>query len=171
MNVLDKYAQWTVDLIREDVKKHTFPYAVMMQHIQGDFNLGTVIRNANAFGAKELFYYGKKHYDHRGTVGTQHYTSVKFLKEYQEVVNLLDKYTLVALECNVESQPMTNFTWPKNPLIVLGEELAGINPEVMSLCKHVVHIPQYGSVRSINVGTASGIAMCDFVNKFNKEVL
>jgi tRNA G18 (ribose-2'-O)-methylase SpoU len=49
-----------------------------------------------------------------------------------------------------------------------GEEGTGLSKETMELCDIVVHITQYGSVRSLNVGTASGIAMYDFINKLNK---
>ena len=56
MNVLDKYKEWQVDLIKREVEKNTFPYAVLMENWGSDFNLSTLVRNANAFGAKEVFY-------------------------------------------------------------------------------------------------------------------
>ena len=59
MNVLNKYKSWHPEDIKTEIKKNTFPYAVLMQHIQGDYNISTLVRNANAFGAKEVYYYGR----------------------------------------------------------------------------------------------------------------
>jgi tRNA G18 (ribose-2'-O)-methylase SpoU len=164
-NVLDKYRAWTLDLIREDVARNTFGYAVLMQCINGDFNIGTVIRNSNAFGAEGLYYIGQKKIDKRSTVGTHHYTPVQFLDSMEQVKALKERYAFVALECGIDSVAMPNFVWPKNPLIIVGEETAGINQELLDLCDHKVNIPMFGSVRSLNVGTAAGIAMNDFVTK------
>lgn len=165
-NVIDKYREWTLDLIRDDLKKNAFPYGVMMQHLNGDFNISTVIRNANAFGAQEVFYFGKRHIDRRGTVGTHLYTNVTFLETREDILRLKERYTFVAMECGVRSVAMPGFVWPKNPLIVLGEETSGITQDLLDECDHIVNIPMFGSVRSINVGTASGIAMNDFVTKY-----
>ena len=60
MNVLDKYKAWTEDLIREDLKKRAFNFAVLMENFVGDFNIGSVLRSCNAFGGKEMYYYGNK---------------------------------------------------------------------------------------------------------------
>ena len=164
MNVQDKYREWLPELIKKDIQANTFPYAVLMQHWQGDFNIATLIRNANAFGAREVFYVGRKHIDKRGTVGTHHYTDVNFLKTNEEVLALKDKYTFVALENNHErSQSIVNFVWPENPLLIFGEETSGVTADLLEQCHSIVHIPQFGSVRSINVGTASGIAMHNLV--------
>ena len=57
----DKYkklTKWTTELIKDDLKKNAFPFAVLMENFMGDFNIGTVIRSANAFGASEVFYLG-----------------------------------------------------------------------------------------------------------------
>lgn len=173
-NVLDCYKDWTIDLIKNDIKKKTFPYAVLMQHLQGDFNIGTVIRNANAFGAREVYYYGtKKHYDNRGDVGTRHYTDVIFIKDLNKIKELKNKYSFVALENNIDGKisiSIQEFIWPKNPLILIGEEREGLRPEILELCDHLIYIPMYGSVRSLNAGCASAIAMNNFIEKQNATI-
>ena len=64
---------------------------------------------------------------------------------------------------------MQDFEWPENSLMIFGEEGIGISEEMMSLADHVVSITQYGSVRSMNVGTTSGIAMYDYTRKINER--
>lgn len=171
-NVIDKYKGWMQELIREDVKKKTFPFAVMMAQVVGDFNFSSVIRSANFFGASEVFYYGRKKFDRRGAQGAYHYTDVKFLASMDEIKILKEKYSFVALENNIEREmvSLSSFSWSeeKPPIILLGEEGQGIEKEILDLCDFFVEIPGFGSVRSLNLGCAGSIAMYDFVSKYTR---
>lgn len=170
-NVIDKYkndrlTKWTTELIKVDLQSRAFPCAVLMENFAGDFNIGTVIRNANAFNVSEVFYLGRKHYDRRGTVGTHHYTDIRHISDHEALMHLKEKYVFVGLENTIDSAiPMDKFEWPDNSLLIIGEEGVGITPTTMALCDHYVYINQYGSVRSLNAGVASGIALNDYVTK------
>lgn len=161
-NVQDRYKGWTEDLIKDDLKTRMFPYAILMDHLQGDFNLGTIVRNANAFGAQKMFYTGKKKWDRRGATGTHHYTDVEYIKDATD----LNDYVWVGLENTETAIPLFDFEWPENSLMIIGEEGSGISEDLLIRCNYIVAIPQFGSVRSLNAGTAAGIAMYDFVQKF-----
>ena len=170
-NVLDRYKHMTVDQIRHSVLSKTFPYAVLMEQWVGDFNISTMIRNANAFGAREVFYVGKRKFDRRGTVGSHHYVNLNHLRAIEDVKKLKEKYHFVCFENNVEKTVMlSDYHWPKMPLMIFGEEGTGITDEMMELADDVVAIQQYGSVRSLNVGTCSGIVMHDFLSRGMKDV-
>jgi tRNA G18 (ribose-2'-O)-methylase SpoU len=167
MNVINKYKTWEVDLIRADVKANTLPYAVCMINLEHDFNFGTLIRNANAFGVRDVFYVSdSKKWDRRGAVGTHHYTDIHHLKTIEDLMLYRDAYTFVAIESHKKSVPLSTFQWPKNPMLIFGSESEGIPNRFIQGCQHVVEIPMLGSVRSLNVGTCSGIVMNDFVTKF-----
>ena len=144
----------------------------MMEQWKGDFNISTMIRNANAFNAKEVFYIGKKRWDRRGAVGTHHYTPINFLESYEEFISLKKLYTFVGIDNNMsETLELSSFDWNKleaPPLMIFGEEKEGLTEKTLKLCDYVVEIPQYGSVRSLNVGTSSGIIMYDYVNKIRR---
>ena len=174
-NVIDKYKndrliRWTTELVKKDLQQNSFPIAVLMENFAGDFNIGTVIRNANAFNAKEVFYLGRKHYDRRGTVGTHNYTNITHLSSIEKLSELKERYTLVGLENSVDGAiAMDKFEWPSNPLLIIGEEGIGITSETLSLCDRCVYISQYGSVRSLNAGVASGIALNDFITKHQRS--
>jgi len=166
-NVIDEFKSLSVEQIREEIKKKSLPFAVAMANLQGDFNFSSVIRNANAFGAKEVFYFGKKRFDKRGSVGVCNYTKVTYFSSVEDLLLLSDKYTLVAAD-NVEgAQNIEHFVWPINPLIIIGEECGGIPNEVFKYTEHKVYIPQRGSVRSLNAATAAGILMYDFCSKYS----
>ena len=166
LNVIDAYKAMTVSQIRADLLSKAFPYAVLMEQWLGDFNISTMIRNANAFGAQQVFYVGKKKFDRRGTVGTHHYVDLNYLRTIHDVKKLKEKYHFVCLENNLEKTVLLkDYQWPKMPLMIFGEEGMGITDEMMELADDVVSIQQHGSVRSLNVGTCSGIVMHDFISR------
>jgi len=175
-NVIEDYKGLTVEEVNEELRSTAFPYAVLMQHIMGDFNIGTLIRNANAFNAEKVFYFGKKRYRRTGTVGTHHYTDLNYLEDMEELQKLKSEYKFVGLDKTEDSKSFYQFDWgqleldyskvgekslpaTKKVLFLFGEENNGLIPEVLEMCDVILHLPQYGSVRSINVGTASGIVM------------
>lgn len=172
MNVQSKYAEWSVDLIKEDVQRNTLPYACLMSHVEGDFNMSTAVRNANAFGCKELFYFGGKRWDKRGSVGTHHYSLVTHLKDMDAIKALKSQYRFVAIECNIERNCVSLFNYKVQPntLFIFGEESKGLSDEMLDLCDDYVFIPMVGSVRSLNVGTASGILMAEAMKSISHTI-
>ena len=163
-NVVDKYKSWSTESIKEDLQQTANPFAVCMEHWQGDFNIGTLIRNANVFNAEKVFYLGKRRYDRRGCVGTHHYTSIDFVgDDVSALIALKNTYTFIAIDNNLnKTEKLSKFNWnklEKPPLFFFGEEGLGLTPEVQNLCDYTIEIEQYGSVRSMNVGTCSGIVM------------
>ncbi len=183
-NVVDKYKSMTVKNIREDLKKTANPLAICMEHWNGDFNISTLIRNANAFNVEKVYYLGKKKIDKRGCVGTHHYTDICHLGEdVCELISLKDKYTFIAIDNNIpDTHKLHEFDWnmlEKPPLMLFGEEGSGLTHETLKLADYRIEIEQYGSVRSLNVGTSSGLLMYDFVrflksskdaHKWQKEI-
>ena len=167
-NVVDKYKNWPTEDIKKDLQRNANPFAVCMEHWQGDFNISTLIRNANAFNAEKVYYLGKKRFDRRGTVGSHHYVDLVFLdNNIAGLQNLKNKYTIVAVDNNVSNtQKLNEFDWlsiEKPPLMLFGEEGVGLTTEALNLSQYVVEIPQFGSVRSLNVGTCSGILMYSYM--------
>lgn len=171
MNVIDQYKKWEVAKIKEDLKRKAFPYSVMMQHINGDFNISTFIRNGNAFGVEEIFYFGKKKWDRRGAVGSHNYKQLTHLSDFEEISLLKQNRRLIAIDNNVNRKitNITDFVPNENDVFIFGEESSGITENVLNICDHFVTIPQYGSVRSLNVGTASGIVM-NYVSGFFNDL-
>ena len=163
-NVVDKYKSMTDEQIRQDLSKTKNPISVCMEHWQGDFNISTLIRNANAFNVEKVFYLGKRRIDVRGAVGSHHYIDVLHLpNDICELVDLKNTYTFVAIDNNISNtQSLDEFCWSsleKPPLVFFGEEGTGLTSEVLDLCDYRVEIKQYGSVRSLNVGTSSGLVL------------
>lgn len=165
-NVVDKYKDMPTEDIKLDLQRTAFPFAVCVENLIGDFNMGTVIRNANGFNAKEVYYLGNKKFDRRSMVGVQNYTDIKFISTIDELVKPHDQYVFVGVD-NVEgSVDVINYQFKPNTLFIFGEEGVGLSKPMQLLCDDIVSIPMFGSVRSFNCGVASGIVMYDYIRKF-----
>ena len=179
-NIIDHYHYWNDDAIRADLDEKRFNYSVVCCNIGNDFNIATVIRNANAFLAKEVLIYGHKKYDRRGTVGTHHYTNFRHVRDIDSLSVFLDMHSsgysdksggrkarVIGIDNVPEAKDVNAYTFDPNIhyIMVFGQEQIGIPSDVLSMCDDVLYIPQYGSVRSINVGTASGIIMNNYCAK------
>jgi tRNA G18 (ribose-2'-O)-methylase SpoU len=176
-NVIDHYHYWKHDAILADLDSKRHNFTVLCSNLYNDFNIATVIRNANAFLAKQVILYGSKQYDRRGTVGTHHYTNFVHTRTFPElkeyIYSLEQQYghvTVVGIDNVKDSMPINTYDWNKNTHYVLafGQEQVGLPQEILDICKSTLYIKQYGSVRSLNVGTASGIAMysyCEYLER------
>ena len=174
-NVIDFYKEWELDAIRADLDTKRLPFITAFEHVNGDFNKATGIRNTNAFLGREVWIVGEKakRYDKRGTVGTHHYEHVRYAENWVRVwtdIPDIGDYRIVAVDNVDNSRPICDYDWSEKTLMMFGEEQRGLSDEALMLADDIVHIPMRGSVRSLNVGTASGIAMYDYFMKTGVNV-
>lgn len=164
-NVIDYYKYWREDAIKADLNSKRKNYSVLVSNKMKDFNLGTIIRNSNAFLAQDVILYGRRGYDKRSTIGTHLYSNLKHLRYVEEFD--FSQYVVVGIDNNVDAVPIETFDWKKvqgdkHLIMIFGQEDIGIPDELMKVCNYTTYITQYGSTRSLNVGTASGIAMFSY---------
>lgn len=162
-NISDVYKYWEHEAIVADLDTKRHDFGVLVANVQYDFNIGSVVRNSNAFLAKMVYIYGKKQWDRRGAVGTHNYQHLVNVKNLDEIGG----YEWVGIDNVPGAVPLDDFVWPKNALMVFGQEQTGLPQDMITKCKSVVYIKQFGSVRSLNVGCASAIAMYDYCRKLN----
>lgn len=168
--VIDEFKNLSNEQIKNRLQETAFPYAVCIESWTGNLNISTVIRNANAFNAREVFYLGAKRFDRRGMQGANNYIDITFLPTVDDLIALKSKYTFVGIDNNLQRAiPLAKHTWIKNTMVIFGAEDVGLTPEVQDLCNDIVYIPQFGSVRSVNCAVASGIIMNDMVTKYLNE--
>ena len=176
-NLIDHYKYWNDDAIRADLDDKRFNYSVVCCNIGNDFNIATVIRNANAFLAKEVVIYGNKKYDRRGTVGTHHYTNFNHVRTVDDLQKYLSSFNkevrILGIDNVQDSVNINDYDFYPNIhyVMIFGQEQIGIPQNVLDMCDDILYIPQYGSVRSINVGTASGIIMNNYCSKISSFVV
>ncbi len=166
-NVTDFYKYWHDDAIRANLDAKRNEFVVVVERINGDFNFSNVVRNCNAFLGKRVIRCGIKRWDKRGAVGTHHYEHVHHADNIMDVLISLrnDGYRIVAIDNVGDAKVVNEYSWSPKSVMVFGEEGRGLSHDVLNFADDIVYIQQYGSVRSLNVGTASGIVMYDYCSK------
>ncbi len=160
-NVVDEFRYWSVEAIVEELDRRRFPYHVAIENWVHDLNIGTVVRNANAFGAAGVHIVGRRRWNRRGAMVTDRYCHV----EHHGDVSGLGRWAtandlvLVGIDNVAGSTPLEGSPLPERCVLLFGTEGTGLTRDARRACDQVRSITMYGSTRSINAGVASGIAM------------
>ena len=167
-NVVDEYRYWTMEAIIAvlDTKRHDFHVAI--ENLQHDFNIGSIVRTANAFLAAEVHIVGKRRWNRRGAMVTDRYQHIRHHETAADLVAWAKEngLTVVAVDNVPGSVPIETATIPQNCLMVFGQEGPGLSPEMQEACEFTVSIAQFGSTRSINAGAAAAIAMHSWIREY-----
>ncbi|MET7862032.1 RNA methyltransferase [Micromonospora taraxaci] len=160
-NVVDRYRYWRHEAIVADLDQHRHGFHVAIENWQHDFNIGTVVRNANAFNAAEVHIVGRRRWNRRGAMVTDRYQHVRHHETIEEFVAWADERQLpvFGIDNLPGSRPLETGTLPRDCVLLFGQEGPGLSAPARAACAQLYSIAQYGSTRSINAGVASGIAM------------
>lgn len=160
-NVIDKYRYWTVEAIKADLDAHRTPLEIAVENVSRDFNMGTIIRNANAFNVARVHIIGSKQWNKRGAMRTDTYMHIDYHADVAAFVDTMRQRgkTIVGVDIIPGAIPLHTATLPDQSVLVFGAEGPGLSEELIAQADSVVMIEQSGSTRSVNVGVASGIAM------------
>ncbi len=167
-NVADRYRYWTVEAIRADLDTTRHEFAVAIENWRHDLNIGTVVRTANAFQAREVIVVGRRRWNRRGAMVTDRYLHVRHVETAAALAAYAAEagYELVAVDNLPGALPLETFSLPRNALLLFGQEGTGLSPEAREAASTVVSIAQFGSTRSINAGVAAGIAMHAWIRQY-----
>lgn len=166
-NVVDKYKGWEHDKIVADLDKSRLKLHVAVENLVHDFNIGTVIRNANAFNVAGMHVIGRKHYNRRGAMCTDKYLKMYHWASVGEFVEFCRGEGLVifAIDNVSGAEELSKVELPEKVVFVYGGERGGVSAEMIEASEKVVAVEQLGSTRSVNVGVASGITMYEYVRR------
>ena len=166
-NVVDEFRYWKLEAIVEELDTRRHPFHVAIENLQHDFNIGSVVRTANAFLASEVHIIGRRRWNRRGAMVTDRYQHVRHhadADEFQEWARSSD--LLILGFDNVDgSVPLETMELPEHCVLLFGQEGTGLSPDARSVCDCLIAISQFGSTRSINVGAAAAIAMHSWIRQ------
>lgn len=153
----------------KDVKKpvEEEEFVILLDAIQDPGNLGTIIRTADAAGVDAVILgegcvdlYNDKVI--RATQGSLFHLPVTISPLEQEIRTLKNKGFTVLATALHDAVEYTQITDKQRVGLVLGNEGAGVSPEILQMADKRINIPIYGKAESLNVGIASGILMYYF---------
>jgi tRNA G18 (ribose-2'-O)-methylase SpoU len=156
-NVVDRYRYWSLEAIVADLDTRRHSFAVAIENWRHDLNIGTVVRTANAFLAREVIIVGNRRWNRRGAMVTDRYQHIRHVPSPHDLPAL--GYEIVAVDNLPGAVPLESFELPANALLLFGQEGTGLTAAAREVATVTCSIAQFGSTRSINAGVAAGIAM------------
>ncbi len=158
-NVISEYKGVPLEQIVADLDAKGTGLEIAIENLERDFNMGTIVRTANAFGVRKVHVIGRKQWNKRGAMATDKYLHVEYYSSVSDFLTTLNGRPLIAFDNVPGSEPLAKAELPKDAVLLFGAEGPGLTEEILQEANKIVAIEQFGSTRSINVGVAAGIAM------------
>jgi tRNA G18 (ribose-2'-O)-methylase SpoU len=165
-NVEDKYRYWSVEAIKADLDKTRIDLHVAIENWQHDLNIGTIVRNANAFNVAAVHIIGKRQWNRRGAMVTDRYLEIIHHPTVEDFVVAMRGRTIIAVDNQPGAEALSRTSLPEHAVLVFGGEGPGLSHEMIEASERMVMIEQLGSTRSVNVGVAAGIVMYDWLRRY-----
>ena len=165
-NVIDRYKGVSMEQIIADLDKDEQELQLAVENLTRDYNMGTIIRSANAFGVRRVHIIGRRQWNKRGAMMTDKYLHVQYHSSVDAFMQVMhqQEYAVIAAD-NVPHST------PRRACLAFGSESDGLSTELLNQADAVVAIEQFGSTRSINVGVAAGIMLYEWVRQHRLPVV
>jgi 23S rRNA (guanosine2251-2'-O)-methyltransferase len=150
------------------------PIVVVLDHVRSCNNVGSVFRTSDAMLVNKIYLCGitatpPDKEIHKTALGAENTVDWEYFKTTESAVDVLKKegYTIIAIE-QVEESIALNEYFPKTHeklALIFGNEVKGVQQEVVNLCDKTIEIPQFGTKHSFNIAVSAGIVLWDLFNK------
>jgi tRNA G18 (ribose-2'-O)-methylase SpoU len=159
--VVDQYRYWTVEAITADLDQRRHPFHVAIENWEHDFNIGAIVRTANAFAAAAVHIVGRRRWNRRGAMVTDRYQHIHHHPDIADLAAWAGEagIAILGIENSPDATALEGAALPERCVLLFGSEGPGLTAEALEACAAVHSITQYGSTRSINAGAAAAIAM------------
>jgi tRNA G18 (ribose-2'-O)-methylase SpoU len=148
------------------------PVIAVLENIRSAYNVGSVFRTADAFLAESIFITGytatPPHKEIAKTaLGAEDTVDWRYFKTTKEAIEYLkqNQYRVFAVEQATNSISLENLAaLPFEKIaFIFGNEVTGVEEEIISLCDGCIEIPQFGMKHSLNISVAAGIVLWEAV--------
>jgi tRNA G18 (ribose-2'-O)-methylase SpoU len=167
-NVVDRYRYWRLEAIVADLDTRRHDFHVAIENWQHDFNIGTIVRTANAFLAAEVHIVGNRRWNRRGAMVTDRYQHVRHHADASDLAAYLHErdVRLLGIDNLPGSTHLEKTALPRRVCLLFGQEGPGLSPGAREACDGTLSIAQFGSTRSINASAAAAIAMHTWIREY-----
>lgn len=160
--------------IEEFKKSGKTPLVVVLDNIRSLNNIGSVFRTSDAFLIEKIILCGitakPPHKDiHKTALGATESVNWEYAESTIDAVNKLkdEGYIIVSIEQTENATMLQDFNIKKNKkyVVVFGNEVKGVQQEIVNLSNFSIEIPQYGTKHSFNISVSAGIVLWEFFRK------
>lgn len=151
------------------------PLIVVLDNIRSLNNIGSVFRTSDAFVIEKIYLCGitaipPNKEIHKTALGATESVDWEYVEDTLTLVKKLQKeqVTVCAIEQAENSIKLQDFKVAQNQkyAIVMGNEVKGVQQEVINNANYCIEIPQYGTKHSLNISVTTGIVLWDLFKKF-----
>ncbi|HEX4470795.1 MAG TPA: TrmH family RNA methyltransferase [Nocardioides sp.] len=169
-NVVDRYRYWRLEAIVADLDTRRHDFHIAIENWRHDFNIGTIVRTANAFLAAEVHIVGNRRWNRRGAMVTDRYQHVRHHESAADLAAYLDDcpagpVRLLGIDNLPGSAHLETMEMPRRVCFLFGQEGPGLSETAREACDATFSIAQFGSTRSINASAAAAIAMHTWIRQ------
>lgn len=153
---------------------------VIAHNIRSAHNVGSIFRTSDGFGVEHLYLTGYSPYPVQDRDTRLPHISQKVTAEISKTSLGAEKtvpfshfqspysaiegfkahgYAIIGLEQDASAIKLPEYAAPSKMVLVLGEEVHGLTPELIKKCTNLIEIPMAGKKESFNVSVAAGIAL------------
>jgi len=172
-----KLKLWELERVSEEAFKQQkkFPVTVILNDIRSLNNIGSFFRTADAFNVEKIFLCGiTANPPHRDIQKTALGATETVVWEYRQSISDLvkelknDGMTI----CSIEQTEKTTFLQDVPNLkeekfaLIFGNEVNGVDQDVIDLSDYILEIPQFGTKHSLNVSVCAGAVLWEFAKKY-----
>ena len=163
--------------VEEFKEADKLPLVVVLDNVRSQYNVGSVFRTSDAFRVECIYLCGisatPPHQEiHKTALGAEDTVNWEYYKDTKEAIIKLksEGYYIYSVEQVEGSIMLENLQLDssKKYAVVLGNEVKGVQQEIVDISDGCIEIPQYGTKHSLNVSTAAGIIIRDFFKLLKK---
>jgi len=151
------------------------PITIILDNVRSALNVGSVFRTSDAFLIENIILCGitstpPNKEIRKAALGSTDSVNWEYVQNTTEAIQQLIKegYYIVGVEQVDKSTLLNEFKLPKKPIaIIMGNEVNGVDQQVINLCNEVIEIPQFGTKHSLNIAVTTGIVIWDLWGKLN----
>ncbi|MEI6866408.1 RNA methyltransferase [Flavicella sp.] len=160
--------------VSEFKETEKIPLIVILDNIRSLNNIGSVFRTSDAFVVEKIFLCGitatpPSKDIHKTALGATDTVNWEYAENTLDVVIKLQKsgYKVVSIEQADNATMLHNFEVLKNQkyAIIMGNEVKGVQQEVVTASDYCIEIPQFGTKHSLNISVTTGIVLWNFLDK------
>lgn len=158
---------------------------LLLHNIRSTYNIGAIFRTAEGFGVTKIILTGYTPYPelpgdsrlphlsqkitqqiHKSALGAEKLVDFSYFENVDDFLSI-NQLPIVALEQSPQAISLSNYQPVEDIVLVLGEEVSGINHHLLTKCDVILEIPMIGQKESFNVSVAAGIALYELTRNEN----
>ena len=154
--------------IRRSLDAVRRPLRIVVLRSRNPFNVGAIIRVAHSFLVREILLVGNERYYERAAMGMSRYENITELPDEAALLARAraEGWKLIVFEREVATANLWHAELPEDAVMVFGNEVDGVPPEIVAAAHQIVAIPMYGINNSFPVTVAAGIAMAEWTRRY-----